>query len=93
MAKRSDANQKLIVEALRSVGAHVFDTHELGRGFPDLVVSCPNSGNTYLVEVKVPGEGLNEREFLFHESWPGWIVIVHSVEEAIDEFEFQNLLS
>jgi hypothetical protein len=91
MAKRTDANQKLIVEALRSVGAHVFDAHELGHGFPDLVVSCPY-GSTYLVEVKMPGEGLNEKEFIFHRDWPGQIYISHTVEEALSDFEFENIL-
>jgi len=72
-------------------GASVFDAHELGRGFPDLVVSCPNSGSTYLVEVKVPGECLNEREFEFHRDWPGSIYISHSIEDAIHDYEFENL--
>jgi len=78
------------VQALRSVGASVVDAHILGRGFPDLIVGCPE-GSTYLIEVKMPGEGLNEKEFIFHRDWPGRIYISHSVEEAISDYEFENI--
>ncbi len=38
MAKRVDANQKVVVAALRRVGASVTTTHEVSKGFPDIAV-------------------------------------------------------
>jgi hypothetical protein len=83
MPKRTDANQRSIVEALREFGATVFDTHELGRGYVDLCVGF--GGRSYLMEVKAKGGKLTEAEAKFRGSWRGSpIYIIHSVEEAID---------
>lgn len=35
--KKVDANQSALVKVLRKAGATVTSTHEVGRGFPDLV--------------------------------------------------------
>ena len=77
-----DANQALIVEALRRVGAHVACTHQLGGGFPDLVVS--HWGKTYLVECKMPGASLTPDEARFHDEWAGYVHIVTTPEQAIE---------
>ena len=93
MVKRSDKNQPEIVAALRAVGAVVQDTHELGKGFPDLVVACHGSGSTFVAEIKMPGEGLNEREFEWRSRWPGTYYIWHTIDEALSDFEFENLFT
>jgi hypothetical protein len=49
-AKRVDANQAAIVEALKRLGWHVHDTSRLGGGFVDLVIA--RRGVLRLVEVK-----------------------------------------
>lgn len=84
MPKRTDDNQGEIVDALRRAGAVVCDTHELGRGFPDLVVGW--RGRNLLVEVKRPGERLNSREALWHRAWlesGGQVAVVSTVDEAV----------
>ena len=49
-AKRVDANQGEIVDALRAVGAKVQPLHMVGEGVPDLLVRY--RGDLHLVEVK-----------------------------------------
>jgi hypothetical protein len=49
-AARTDATQADIVECLRTVGAKVAITSQLGGGFPDLVAAF--RGKWYLLEVK-----------------------------------------
>jgi hypothetical protein len=79
--KRVDANQSEIANALRRAGATVHDTHEVGRGFPDLVVGF--RGINYLIEVKVPGEKLNPVESDWHVFWRGRSSVVSTVGGAL----------
>ena len=88
-AKRVDSNQAEIVAKLRSVpGVVVFHAHELGKGFPDLVVSWRGSVQNFLFEVKDPDKPPSKRkltpqEILFHETWPGQKAIIETAEEAL----------
>ena len=51
MIKRTDANQKKIVELVRQLpGASITSTHTIGKGFPDLVIGY--KGINYLIELK-----------------------------------------
>ena len=50
IAKKVDANQKLIVQQLRRIGASVYITSMVGKGFPDLVVGFRNKN--FLIELK-----------------------------------------
>ena len=79
--RRVDANQAEIVAALRAMGAHCQDLHDVGRGVPDLLVAY--AGRLTLIEVKAPGARLNSREALWHRLWPIPVAVVHSVDEAI----------
>lgn len=82
MAKRTDANQGEIVEALRKAGCSVTTTHTLGRGFPDLTVGY--AGETFLLEVKAsPREQLTPDEADWHTAWRGHVAIVTSPSEAL----------
>ena len=82
-ARRTDANQAEIVEALRMAGRKVQDLHGVGRGCPDLLVLCP-SGALVLLEVKTPAGKLNERERDWLLEWDGAAAfVVRTVEEAI----------
>lgn len=76
-----DQNQPAIVQAMRSVGAKVEHCHQIGGGFPDLIVWA--KGRTFLVEVKMPGEKLNKQQVEFIATWPGEIHVVHNEAEAI----------
>jgi hypothetical protein len=86
-ANRIDANQNAIVETLRECGATVRVVSQ-GDGIPDLLVGY--QGYTILMEVKdgdkVPSaRKLTPAEQKFFDDWRGgMLVVVNSVEEAID---------
>lgn len=82
--KRTDRNQKEVVEALRAIGVDVYPTHFVGRGFPDLV--CGYRGKNYLVEVKDGEKPLTPDEQEFFDSWRGVVHLVTSVEDALELF-------
>ena len=86
-ARRIDANQNEIVDALRKCGATVRGITQ-GDGIPDLLVGY--NGETILMEVKdgqkVPSaRKLTEAEQDFFNKWTGGLlVVVNSVEEALE---------
>jgi hypothetical protein len=49
-ARKVDANQAAVIDALRKAGAAVTDTSGIGGGYPDLTVSYRNQW--FLLEVK-----------------------------------------
>ena len=86
-ARRVDANQKEIVKALIAIGCAVADTSRAGEGFPDLVVGY--RGINYMMEVKDGKQTASNRKLTpaqvkFHADWKGQIVVVESVEQAIN---------
>ena len=83
MPKAVDANQPAVVAALRAAGATVQHAHEVGRGFPDLIVG--KTGITYLIEVKNPETKgkLNKLQREFFATWRGHAVVIRTVEEAL----------
>ena len=81
IVKRTDSNQKEIMDALRKAGYSVFDLHCVGKGFPDIIVGCHN--HNILVEIKSEGGKLNELEHKFFNTWQGPMCVVNSVEEAL----------
>ena len=80
-ASKVDANQAEIVQALRDAGATVTPLHRVGQGVPDLLIGY--RGANLLLEVKMPGKGLNDRELAWHLSWRGQAAIVESAEDAL----------
>jgi hypothetical protein len=83
---RKDANHVDIVKAFRSLGVTVYDTAQLGAGFPDIAIGL--CGHNCLVEIK-DGEKCKSKQKLtadeakFHDEWAGWIEIVTSVDDVI----------
>lgn len=78
---RRDVNHREIREAFRDAGASVFDTGDVGGGFPDLVVGW--RGQTYLIEVKRPKGGkLTTKQVAFAAGWRGapWIEVKSRAE-------------
>jgi len=72
-AKRVDANHAVIREAFRDMGASVFDSSSIGRGFPDLVVGINN--RTALVEIKSHSKArFTEDQLSFMQNWKGGTV-------------------
>ena len=89
-AARTDANQKTIVAALRSIGCQVIYI----KWPVDLVVSGGKLGdNTLWVECKMPGESLTVAQELFWGSWPGRKCSVHNEQEAIEAVLGKDLLA
>jgi Holliday junction resolvase len=80
-----DQNQPEIVKALRGAGVSVLSLAQLGSGVPDLLC-CDTKGRHALIEVKMPGEKLNELQESWHECWNGKIAVVRSIEEALEVF-------
>jgi len=86
-AKRIDSNQNSIVKALRDHGATVRVVSQ-GDGLPDLLIGY--KGETALLEVKDGDKFPSQRKLTtaeqkFFDEWTGGIlVIVNSVEEALD---------
>ena len=87
---RTDDNQKEIVDALRKIGAEVTITSELGKGFPDIVVSY--RGKWFMIEIKdgdkVPSkQKLTPEELEWHSKQHAPTYIVNSVKAAITLLE------
>ena len=85
-AARTDGNQQAITDALRAAGASVESLASVGHGVPDLLVSahCIN----YLLEIKdgskpTSKRALTDDERTWHAAWRGQVVVVASVEEAL----------
>ena len=86
-AAKVDRNQSEIVDALRKAGATVTPLHAVGKGCPDLLVGW--RGDNFLMEVKdgdLPPSArkLTPDQQTYHALWGGQIVIVTSVEEALN---------
>ena len=82
-ARKSDANQQEIIDALRECGYSVVSIHRVGKGVPDILVG--KHGKNYLLEVKNPeysGE-LTDDEREFFASWRGQVDVVTTIEEAL----------
>lgn len=81
-----DANQREIVEALRSIGATVQHLHAVAKGCPDLLVG--RGGVNYLLEVKDGNKPPSARKLTadqieWHNIWQGNAAVVSTIDEAI----------
>ncbi len=85
-----DRNHAVIRDGLRECGISVFDTADIGGGFPDLVAAGWHQELeipfTALIEVKADGGELNEKQVEFHECWRGTIYTVRTLDEALAVF-------
>lgn len=87
MIKRTDANQKHIVEMVRKLpGASITSTHIIGKGFPDLVIGY--KGVNYLIELKDGSKPKSQKkltpdEVEFHMKWNGQIAICENFEDIL----------
>lgn len=81
-AKKTDSNQREIIDAFKKAGADVVDLSAVGKGVPDLLVSTLRE--MWLVEVKVENKKLNERQVKW---WTNWLgkppVIIRTPKAAI----------
>lgn len=79
-AAKVDGNQRGITNGLRAAGATVQSLAKVGEGAPDLLVGW--KGVNTLLELKVPGEKLNDNQLEWHRCWQGIVWVVHTLEEA-----------
>lgn len=92
-AKRTDANQAPIVDALRKAGRPVRVMSGVGHGFPDLLTRHV-AGYLVLLEVKdgkkpPSARGLTPDEAKFASDWPGAVFTVLSVDDALRAVGFK----
>jgi len=78
---RRDSNHAAIKQTLLDCGVTVFDTADVGGGFPDLV--CGRHGRTYLLEIKSPGGKERPGQLAARTAWRGHWVVCRSVAEAL----------
>ncbi len=93
-AAKADANQPAIVAALRRCGFHVAHTHQVGGGFPDLVVTGERLPEGDLVALLVELKNRDGRNRLepderaFHAAYPagGPLIIAYSERDVLEWF-------
>lgn len=79
-AAKRDAIEPEIIDALREVGASVWQLSD--EGVPDLLVNF--RGDTYLLEVKMPKGKLTSAQEVFFDTWQGDnLFMVISVDKAL----------
>jgi len=86
--KRTDSNHAEIIKALRKIpNLSVFSTHEVGKGFPDIVIGY--KGINYLIEIKDGNKPPSARkltpdEVKFHHEWHGQIKVIKNIDELLE---------
>ena len=87
MIRRTDANHKELIDLIRQIpAASVFSTHEIGKGFPDIVVGY--KGLNYIFEIKdgkkSPSQKkLTKAELKFHSIWTGQVNVVENLDDVL----------
>ncbi len=86
-AARRDDNHQEIVRGLRKAGCSVLDLGAVGDGCPDLLVK--RAGRLVLMEVKdgkkpPSARKLTPDQVVFHQLWGECVVVVTSIEEALE---------
>jgi hypothetical protein len=77
--KRTDNNQRLIMNAFKKLGYSVFDVSVLGRGFPDLIVS--KNRKNFLIEIKNEKGKFTEVQLKFYKYWQGDIFCIKNYND------------
>jgi hypothetical protein len=82
-ARKRDANEKPIVQALERIGVRVRRISE--KGFADLVCLSPRTGHVVLLEVKSSSGKLTREQIRYsNDGWP--VIVVRSTAEALAVF-------
>ena len=81
---RRDQNHAEISDAYRELHCDVFDTSQVGNGFPDLGIGL--SGRLYGREIKVVGEGLSDEQEAALSVWRGpKVKVIRTVRDVMDD--------
>jgi hypothetical protein len=92
-AKRTDNNQKSIVNSLRQIpGITVHPIHMVADGMGDIIVG--SKGKNYIFEIKDPSQPPSKRKLTpaeenFHARWTGQIDIVETIEDVLKIIQCQ----
>jgi hypothetical protein len=83
---KKDANHDELVAVFERMGASVFDTSAVGRGFTDIVIGM--AGFNVLVEIKdgnktASKKALGKAQVEFRGAWRGWYEVVESVDDVL----------
>ncbi len=78
MVRRTDSNQREIINALRAIGCSVQDLSQVGKGTPDII--CGFRGKNFLLEIKnaaeiVPQFTPCEQQWI--RDWLGQVGVIH----------------
>ena len=76
-----DANQELIVDALRAIGVSVQSLASIGKGCPDLVAA--KGDKCWLIEVKGPKGKLTPDQERWIGNWRGTVHVLRTPDEAL----------
>ena len=91
-AAKVDVNQPGMVREWRAAGLYVAHTHQLGRGFPDCIVtgySIPlNAVAAVFVEIKDGNDKLTEKEAEWHADYPdgGPLIVARRAADVLRWF-------
>lgn len=85
MPRRTDNNQAEVMAGLRRHKASVSDTHDMGKGFPDILVQF--HGHWVPMEIKSVGGCLTKAEWDWWRKMGVQPIVVHTVDEAISVLE------
>ena len=85
-AARQDGNHGVIVGYFEKFGCSVWNTHQIGNGFPDIAVG--KNSKTVLVEIKDSAQPASKRkltgdESKFHKEWKGGVYVVFDLSDVI----------
>jgi len=75
-----DLCQKKVIEELIACGASVYDTHEVGKGFTDIVFGW--RGVNYLMELKSKTKPREKSQVAFAKEWRGSHALLRDMEDT-----------
>ncbi len=90
---RKDKNHDEICRRLRMFpGIILWETVDVGGGYPDVTVACVLTGKMLLVEIKPKGKRhrLTKHEAVFHERWKQFTMVATDVPEILDALEYPD---
>lgn len=90
---KKDKNHDDICRRLRLYpGVLVWETVDVGGGYPDVTVACVLTGKMLLVEIKQKGKEhqLTQNEVIFHERWKQFTMVASGVREILDALEYPD---
>lgn len=82
---KQDKLQKEITHCLKLLGYSVWDTSQIGNGFPDIIVGA--NGINYLFEIKSKHTTISKSQCKFDSEWKGNSQIIYSVSDALQIIE------